>query len=190
MSTTIKSIKAEIIRLETENSQLKNYRDAISGYVELENKLAAMRKEYIEGIAPILQQNNIWIREYAKYIIEIQKQKQIVLSPKVNQWFTNWKRGVHFGYEDPKIVWISENEEYVIIAIKGGTAGQGTAMGTGGYYYSKTQHYIASLKVQRTYLDSNYYGQVNGRLTKEAKQKLIGLIEQLNQKIESKRWYE
>jgi|ERR1700723_3547791 len=187
---TIKSVKEEIACLEAQNEDLKNYRENIDGYSELVHKLWELRNEYQNSVSPKISQNNQWIRDYKKELIELQKERGIKISPEIEKWFYKWQSGVNFGYNDPKIVWISDDEKFVIITNKGGTAGQGTAMGTGGYYYSNTEHFLASTQ-HGSYLDNNHsMFKIKGRLTKENKQKLIEYIPKFIIQLTEPKWWE
>jgi hypothetical protein len=100
--------------------------------------------------------------------------------------------GIDWGYKYPIIKEILDSQErFVIITHPGSIEGQGTAMGAGGYYYSKTRHWVAD-----TFLEGNLFNveknnsniimprtgratsEVEGRLTKENKKKLLEELEE------------
>ena len=87
--------------------------------------------------------------------------------------------GVDFGYGGIKIVWHSDDERFVIITNKGATAGQGTAMGTHGYHYAPTEHWLVDTKEGNSFHTTTKYFPVEGRLTKEKKQQMIERIKEL-----------
>ena len=187
---TIKELKNEIKRLEAENEDFRNYRKNIEGYAELEDKLYKMRNAYWKSSEEKRTQNGNWIREYKKEMLEKQKQNDIELSPELKDWYRNWGSGVDFGYNGTKIVWVSPKEDFVIITSKGGTAGQGTVMGTSGYYYSNTHHMLAYTKTRRRYTEGNSYDKnYDGRLTKELKQKMLDDIDTFIVWLKEKGWY-
>jgi hypothetical protein len=180
---TQKEIKLDIEKIESDIDDIENYRKHIPGYEEMEKKLQALRYKYMEDIR---NQVNVWksdVDALKKEIKNIKLDKELVPSDKISLWFRNYKGGVHWGYGGLKIAWISDDERFVILTHKGGTAGQGTAMGTGGYYYAPSNHWIADTSIatgHRGYGPSgNSFMETEGRLTKELKEKMIAHMEEL-----------
>ena len=108
------------------------------------------------------------------------------MSETVQKWFDKYIRGIDWGYKEPKIVWVSPDERFAIITAPGSTAGTGTAMGTGGYYYAASTHWLTDIKEGGTYGGFRYQGvdslkdmEFEGRLTKEIKAKMIARAEEL-----------
>ena len=60
-------------------------------------------------------------------------------------------------------------------------------MGTGGYYYASSTHWLADTTSERKYVDwsnasPNKWKEFDGRLTKEKKQEMIDFSEELRNK--------
>ena len=162
-----RKIKENINRIKSEIKSLQSYNN-IEGYKELNDKLYKMKDEYNKKIYPELERmcNEMYILqdEYKKPVKE-----KLIVPKHLQDWFIYWGRGMDFGYSDPYIKWISDDEKYVIITCPGGTSGQGTAMGTSSYYYSQTQHYLIRTLEGAQMFDriKSKIVQYEGRLTKE-----------------------
>lgn len=183
---TQKDIKQEIENLDNQIFQIKKYPSEI---IELEKKLYDMKNAHLDEVRP---QVNVWKSDIEALKLELRKKKeenQIQLSERVEKWLSKYTSGVSFGYAEPKIVWISEDERFVIITSPGGTAGTGTAMGTGGYYYAASTHWLADTTNPARYIGDggkgNRWMEHDGRLTKEVKEKMIAYTEELrkNEKL-------
>lgn len=108
--------------------------------------------------------------------------KRLQLSDYLLNWIKQYMIGVNWGYKDPYISWHSNDERFVILTNPGETAGQGTAMGTMGYYYAPTDHTVIDTKTPSNGLHSNKLGyeigaRIEGRLTKENKKLLLEQLE-------------
>lgn len=173
----IKELKTEIERLEVEHSDLSNYRKNIDGYEELENKITKMRTDYLNSNYKRKEEIRKWILDYKKEIKSIQEGNKIQVPSEIDKWFYRYHSGVDFGYGQIRISWISKNNEWIIVSSPGSITGTGTAMGTGGYYTSPTEHWLANT-TKGTYIENNYYPirKIEGRLTKEKKAELIAMI--------------
>ena len=177
---TQKEINQEIKNLENQIDDTRNLRKHRPEIVELERKIEAIRASYREETETSIACWKSDIEQLKKELKNKKEDNQIQLSEKVKKWFRNYLSGVSFGYKDPKIIWISPDERFVIITSPGGTAGTGTPMGTGGYYYAASTHWITEIVEGKSYLD---FGEVKlleheGRLSKEIKEKMITLAEQ------------
>lgn len=189
MSRTQKEINQEIRNLENQIEDIRDIRKNRPEYAELEKRMEEIRREYREETE---SQVDVWrsdIQALKKEITRKKEDNKIQLSDRVQQWFRKYKSGVNFGYTPPRIVWISEDEKYVIITSPGSIGGQGTAMGTGGYYYSGSEHWLTEIIEGGTYtgsfsrgIDSPKWLTHEGRLTKEIKQKMIAFTEELRNK--------
>lgn len=111
--------------------------------------------------------------------------KRIQLSDYLLEWLKQYMIGIDWGYKNPVIVWHSEDERFVILTHPGGTSGQGTAMGSMGYYYSPTDHTLIDTKLNSRGVPSTQHklgykigDYVEGRLTKEKKQELLDRLEE------------
>lgn len=189
MSRTQKEINQEIRNLENQIEDIRDIRKNRPEYAELEKRMEKIRREYREETE---SQVDVWrsdIQALKKEIARKKEDNKIQLSDRVQQWFRKYLSGVDFGYKKPRIVWISEDERYVIVTNPGGTAGQGTAMGTGGYYYAGSDHWLTEIIEGGTYIGRSHGGVDSpkwlthgGRLTKEIKQKMIAFTEELRNK--------
>lgn len=190
MSRTQKDINQEIKTLESQIDDIQNIRKHRPELVELEEKINKIKQNYREEIET---QVSVWNSDIYALKNELKKKKiegQIQLSERVEKWFRNYKSGIGWGYKEPKIVWISEDERYVIITNPGGTAGTGTAMGTGGYYYASSTHWLTETIEGYTYLGQSRgaagtapkWLEFDGRLTKEKKAEMIAFAEELRNK--------
>lgn len=109
--------------------------------------------------------------------------KKIQLSSYLLGWLRQYMVGIDWGYKNPFVAWHSEDERFVILTHPGHTTGQGTAMGSGGYYYSPTDHYLIDTKISTDGLQGHKMGYkignyIEGRLTKAKKQELLDRLEE------------
>lgn len=115
----------------------------------------------------------------------LKEKNELEVPDHLKKWLKEYSQGVDWGYGGLKIRWISDDEKWCIITNGGGTAGQGTPMGTGGYYYAEASHFLGRTDYKGGF--SNRHGEIRGgRLTNEVKKKLIALIPDLekeNKKI-------
>ncbi len=101
------------------------------------------------------------------------------------RWFDRkFARGVNFGYGGITMRHLDKDNRFIIVTCNGGTAGTGTAMGTGGYYYAESTHFV-SFPQYGDYMEAklphgegrrtgnNMFEVMGGRLTVEVKQQLI-----------------
>lgn len=176
---TQKAIKEKIKELEKSISDLRDYRKHIPKYCELEKKLADLKNRYWIKTYPKLDKISDEISSLKEELREMKKSRELKISPRLEQWLKDYNRGVDFGYGGIKIAWFSKDERFVIITNKGGTAGQGTAMGAGGYHYSPTDHWVIDTKEGNSYHNTKQHFRIEGRLTKEKKQEMIDRIKEL-----------
>ena len=176
---TKKEIKEKINQLEVDIRKLRSYEN-IEGYKALCDKIQEMKDSYDKQIQSswdnMYTELNDLKCEYKKPV------KEKLFVPKhLQNWLYNWMRGVNFGYNDPYIKWISPDEKYVIITTPGGTAGQGTAMGSGSYYYSPTKQYLVKVIEGAGWHDriKSEVAECEGRLSKEKLNEWMKLIETL-----------
>lgn len=139
---TIKFWKDELAGAEKKLEEIKSLPKEVQ---ELFNKAYAARDKYYKSVKEKREQTDKYITYCEKRIEEIKTAKQLSIPSDVEKWFKKYISGVDWGYNDPKIIHVSSDNQFVIVRSSGGTAGTGTAMGTGGYYYAKTQHWIAKV---------------------------------------------
>lgn len=179
MERTQKAIKNEIDTLEADIANKKNYRKNCPKIVELEKEIQQLRQQYFEENQSTI---DCWESDLEALKDELKKKKSekaLYIPEKLEKWFRKYKSGVSFGYGGIKIIWISPDERFVILTCPGATAGTGTAMGTGGYYYALSSHYLVDTLESDSHVGRNsYMKEVEGRLTKDAKKELIKLAEE------------
>lgn len=183
---TQKAIQEEINTIEKQLDDIQDIRKHRPELKELEDKIQKIKSDYREEIQ---SQVNCWKSDIEQLKKELKNKKldnELQLSEKVQKWFRHYKSGVGWGYKEPKIVWVSPDERFAIITAPGSTAGTGTAMGTGGYYYASSTHWLTDIKEGGTYngrmsrgVDSLKEMEHEGRLTKEIKAKMIARAEEL-----------
>ncbi len=186
MSKTQKDINQEIKAIEAQIEDTKNIRKHRPEYAELEKKMEAIRRAYREETDSLISCWESDIQALKKELKKKKEENKLQLSEDVQRWFRKYLGGVNFGYKEPRIVWISEDEKYVIITSPGSTAGTGTAMGTGAYYYAQSTHWLTEIFEGGTYLGSTRdsvksptWLEFDGRLTKEKKEEMIAFVETL-----------
>ena len=172
---TQKQIKKEIEDLKFQISDNRNYIKHIPGYMESYNQLEELKNQYFKNIQSKNNELSTKIKKLNEELVKEKKRKELKLSDRVNDWFGNYENGIDWGYGGLKIIWLSEDENWAIITCKGATAGGGTAMGTGGYYYSPSTHWIADVRGGYNAL-RNKFMEIEGRLTKEKKKEMINYI--------------
>jgi hypothetical protein len=189
MNKTQKDINQEIKAVEAQIEDIKNIRKHRPEYAELEKKMEAIRRAYREETDSLVSCWESDIQALKKELKKKKEENKLQLSEDVQRWFRKYLGGVNFGYKEPKIVWISEDEKYVIITSPGSTAGTGTGMGTGAYYYAQSTHWLTEIFEGGTYLGSSRdsvksptWLEFDGRLTKEKKEEMITFVETLRNK--------
>lgn len=188
MSTrTQKEINQEIKALEARIDDIQNIRKYRIEIVKLETRIREIKNEYQEEIKTSVDCWGSDIQALKKELKNKKEDNKLQISERVKRWFSNYKSGIGWGYKEPTIVWISEDERFVIITDPGGTAGTGTPMGSGGYYYASSTHWLTETIEGSTYLGRSTmtskaapkWLEHEGRLTKEVKQKMIDYSEEL-----------
>lgn len=121
----------------------KDYRD-----FEKTNVSAKVREYQTE----LYKQNEVFLKDYRDKISEVRNSiaaKELELSakakiPKEYQAYLRgpWSSGIAWGYGGVTLRYIDPKNRYWIATSNGGTGGQGTAMGTGGYHYCVCQHFV------------------------------------------------
>src|SRR5690349_11383389 len=101
-----------------------------------------------------LEKNNeIQIKSYQDKMSEVRnaiaekktqlKQSKSSFDEKIVKWVKrDFQSGVNFGYGGITLRYVDPKERYIIVTNNGGTAGTGTAMGTGSYYYAECSHFV------------------------------------------------
>lgn len=183
---TLKAIQADIKTLETQLDDIKDIRKHCPELVKLEEQIQKIKEDYREEIKA---QVNCWESDIQQLNKELKNKKEdnkLQLSESVQKWFRKYISGIDWGYKQPRIVWISPDERFAIITSPGSIGGTGTAMGTGGYYYASSSHWLTDIKENGMYISNRRDGvasikelEVEGRLTKEMKAKMIARAEEL-----------
>lgn len=182
---TQKDINQEIKVLEAKIDDIQNIRKHSPELVELESKIRKIKDEYYEKNKVSISCLESDIQALKKELKNKKEGNGIILSERIKKWFREYQSGVQFGYKDPKIVWVSEDERFVIITSPGGIAGTGTAMGTGAYYYAASTHWLTEVIDGKKYRENaSKWMEHEGRLTKEVKQKMIEYTHELRNKNE------
>lgn len=183
---TQKQINDDIRAIEAQIDDIRDVRKHHPELVELEKNVYEIKQKHFEESQSLISCWNSDIDALKKELKRKKEENSIFLSENVEKWFRKYLGGVNFGYKSPKIVWISEDERYVIITSPGGTAGTGTAMGTGGYYYAPSSHWLTEIIEGGTYMGRSHRGinspkwmEHEGKLSKEIKQKMIDYTEEL-----------
>lgn len=125
---------------------------------ELKKDEAAFRyKEVTKPIEDfrrsIWQKNKVFLDKYDEKIHAVEQEirlKKKELQNKrppefiiMERWVKGkYSSGVNWGYGGISLKYIDPEFKYIIATSKGGTAGTGTAMGTGGYYYATAEHFV------------------------------------------------
>lgn len=171
----LSKIKEEIQSLRNKHWKNKEYMSLIRKAEEIKEKIQKETDETIDKL------------QKEKYILEDElknlEDKKFNLSPYLNTWLNQYKRGIDWGYTKPFISWHSNDERFVVLTHHGGTSGQGTAMGSMGYYYAPTTHTLIDTKRPTNGLHSNKLGfelkgDMEGRLTKEKLNSLLSKLEE------------
>lgn len=151
--------------------------------------------------AQLWEENKIYIQSYQQKIEAVRaeiklKKKELEdkKDPKIKEMQTyidgTFSSGIDFGYNGLNVRYIDPKNRYVIVTNNGSVGGQGTAMGTGAYYYSNSSHFVVfpqygnymdayfphNEKAEETYFRrcTNASFEVKeGRLTNEIKNELI-----------------
>lgn len=149
---------------------------------ELFNKAYAARDNYYKSVRQKREETNNYINHCKKRIEQIKEAKELDIPSEVEKWFRQYISGVDWGYKDPKIIHVSSDNQFIIVKHSGSTAGTGTAMGTGSYYYAKTHHWIAQVNASK-YIDwgnsqKNEACSHYGRLTKVHKELMLQYIDE------------
>jgi len=183
---TQKDIKLEIENLEKQIDDIKDIRKQRPDIAILEDQVRAMKQSYMQEIESSVTCWRSDIQYLKKELENRKKDGEIYLNERISKWFRQYIGGIDWGYKDPKIVWISPDERFAIITSPGGTAGTGTAMGTGGYYYASSTHWLTEIKEGYAYFgrrtgvagEASKWLEHEGRLTKEVKEKMIKFAEE------------
>jgi len=202
---TQKELKDKIKALEKERDELRHCTDP--EYLELMKKVRDIKDKWFKEKEPVRDDLYSQIQLTKQDLEAVKNKNKLHIPIEIEEWFRRYSSGIDFGYKPLKIRWISDCENWVIVTNPGGTAGTGTAMGTGGYYYGSAEHFLArvgngeysralvdlntseeSYEPENSYPGWNQYGEVEGgRLTKETKQKLIDMIPQLEKRYQERK---
>lgn len=144
--------------------QIQEHKDIINKLgVEWQNKSASQ-------ILSLKQEIQLLEKEY-EALIEESKPK---LTEILMKWEKNIQNSMDWGYAEPCITHIMANGRFVILKVPGTIAGQGTPMGSGGYYYARTEHKLVDTE-QQSYFKC-VLASVEGRLSKNQLNKWHELV--------------
>lgn len=132
-----------------------------------------MKEDYLEQIKPKTDAIRSQKDELEKELRGIKEDKAMRLSVRVQKWFDDYDRGVNFEARKLRIIYIDEDEKYVIISMSGGSCWAGVGM----HGYASAEHWIARVDGGR-YMQ-NKIMEIEGRLSKEKKVEMITHIEKL-----------
>ena len=149
-------------------------------YIKMEQELNKYKNKFNKD--NLKKKNSIFIliKDYENQLEELKIKNSLTIPESINKWFNDYKSGVDFGYKGIKIVWISDDNKWVIIS-QGGTTYISDRTGP---KYGCSEHWLAKANGGR-WSDGNSFcsidgrwtrGSIEGRLTKEKKNNLINLI--------------
>lgn len=135
---------------------------SLAGLKQLEKDIESDRRDYIrkeitskldEYRNKLYKENNIYLKAYDDKLDNVRKEiiaKEKELSEKAKKIPEEldryvrykWASGIDFGYGGVSVRYLDPQNRFLIITENGSTAGTGTAMGTGGYYYAQCEHFI------------------------------------------------
>lgn len=170
--------KAIIARLkEIEKLRKNQFHCTDPKYLELINEANKIKQAWYKKQESFREDLNTERKCLESDLIALKEKNELVVPDHIKRWLLEYNQGVDWGYGGLKIRWISEDEKWCIITNGGGTAGTGTPMGSGGYYYAETKHFLG--RTDRKGGFTNRFGEVyGGKLTKEVKAKMIAMIPQ------------
>lgn len=179
----IKNLKSDMINSDKFYSQFSDYVDAKKKLKIAEDHLYAVKRAHHGDWSKRSDELYKEMEELNTRLLDIKKSKDLVIPDNVEQWLRGHYHGVDWGW-GLKIVWLSEDTRWAIITNKGGIAGQGTPMGSAGYYYARTEHWISPTFINIMGYNSDLmFHRVEGKLTKEIKQKMIDAIPELEKQL-------
>lgn len=159
-------------------SEFKDIQDIEKQIIELQKQKKFLEEKYREQstLAPKARKAEY---DYIQKIInerqaENKKKRGLEISEELETWVKKvWGKGANWGYgnEPLKIVWVSDDEKYLIITNKGSMYASGL-----NYNYGKATH-MAVRAMQGTWHDQPI-DEVEGRLTNAKKERLIIAIEE------------
>lgn len=138
--------------------------------------------------AELLKKNEIFLKAYYEKIHTVQQEifdrkNAAAAISKIDSRIIDWVRydysaGVDFGYNGLSVRYVDPGATFLILTNNGGTAGTGTAMGTGAYYYANADHFVCfpvlGGYMARNEFGGNYHFKIEGgRLTNDRKNSLI-----------------
>lgn len=173
--TTQKSIKEQISSLKKRKDILRDpYSDP--EYARLMKLANERRYAYYKEVKEEIENIEISIKCAESDLKALKNSRKSKIQEEITEdieiAFKNIQRGIDYGYSKPRISWISKDKRWFIFTTPGGTAGTGTPMGTGGYYYSATTHELYCIDVPEEYpshanvVKPMRQKELEGRLTK------------------------
>ena len=165
----LKDLKEDLLSMNVPEAmdikkQIQEHQDMIVKLrVEWQNKSDSQ-------ILSLKQEIQLLEKEYGELIEESKPQ----LTEALSKWEKNIQDSMNWGYSTPYITHIMANGRFVILKVPGTIAGQGTAMGSGGYYYARTEHKLADTE-QSSYFKCEL-ASVEGRLSKNQLNKWHELV--------------
>ena len=196
----IKDLHKEIQQLKTElrelrpsryfESKYKEYAKLLDQVYTLQQKRQQFEDDHYDEYSEHLHTLQNKIQELESIKVAAQKESAIKIPQEIEYWFyTHYCSGTSFGYgsnrNNIKIVYLSPDKKYGIVTNKGSVGW----VGIGTFEYHKSSHWVIKINIdikQSHLTRNNHYGEIEGRLTKEKKQDMLNLIDQLRKEDESK----
>lgn len=173
-------LKKEIKDLENQDKYLRQ--DIYWKDEELKRlrKLMDERKQEIqEKVRQELQdvRNTLTIKR--SDLRHLEKETEFKLPEELEEFWKRYNLGIDWGYQGLKIKWISDDNRFLIVTNPGGTAGTGTVMGTGAYYYAQTRHWIIDTEKKPDGITNSFCEIEGGRLTKSRMSYMIKMMDRI-----------
>jgi hypothetical protein len=146
---------------------------------DLQKKLRAMEDKYLKEVRdPKLKELYDEKSDLEQQFKEVTVDLADTFDANQKKWWKEYRSGIDFGSGGVYIRAISPCKKYVIVTNKGCTAGTGTPMGTMGYYYAPTSHWLAVI-YKFNYFDNRHY-ETEGRINKQKIQEMFDKAKQNN----------
>lgn len=177
--TTIKAAESLLWQLIKDEQQFI-YRKIEAPLSEYRNKLIQEHKLELNSYAEKKKE----VKNLLKFLKETKSRKKNI-HPNITDWLIRvYSSGIDWGYGGIKVTYVHPENLFIIVTNKGSTAGTGTAMGTGGYYYSPSSHWVVfpQFEIHRAKMpcgsSRNEFFSQDGRLTNAIKEKMITQAEE------------
>jgi len=134
---TLAGLKQVLADLENDKSEFYG-KTILKPVNELRQKLNNQNRKFMEAYDEKIRAVKLEIK--AKQLELKQKKTKY---PEIEKWLDRvYGGGVNWGYGGLKLRYVDPNNMFIIVTNKGTKAGQGTAMGTAGYYYATAENFV------------------------------------------------